>query len=248
MLVPTLFLAILVGLSLGLLGGGGSILTVPILGYVAGMPPAAAIAASLFVVAVTSVVGIIPHARAGRVLWRTGLVFGAAGMAGAFAGGQLSRLFPPRLLMIAFGAMMVVTGIAMLRRRPATPRSLAPSHARALAQGFGVGVVTGLLGVGGGFLIVPALVLFGSIAMERAVGTSLLVIAMSAFAGFASHATVAIDWTTTLAVALVASASCWFGGRFVGRVPAPTLRRVFGVLVVAVAAFVLFQELGHVTH
>ena len=113
-LLLTLLLSVLIGLSLGLLGGGGSILTVPILTYVAGLPPKEAIAASLFVVGTTSAVSAISHARAGRVRWRTGLIFGAAGMVGAFGGGILGGYIPGTVLMIAFALMMLATAAAMI--------------------------------------------------------------------------------------------------------------------------------------
>ncbi len=244
----TLALSILIGISLGLLGGGGSILTVPILGYVAGMAPKAAIASSLVVVAITSAVGVIPHARAGRVMWRTGVLFGGAGMVGAYAGGRISLLFPARALMIAFGVMMVVTAIAMLRRASQHPQVHVPREAKlgpALVQGFFVGIVTGLLGVGGGFVIVPAMVLLGGLAMEYAVGTSLVVIAMNSLAGFVGHIGDAqIDWATTLAVSGVAAVGAWLGGRLVGRIDPAILRKAFGILVIIVAVVVLVKELG----
>ncbi|MBA2541035.1 MAG: sulfite exporter TauE/SafE family protein, partial [Deltaproteobacteria bacterium] len=154
MLALTLALSILIGISLGLLGGGGSILTVPILSYVAGMPPKAAIVSSLVVVAITSAVGVIPHARAGRVMWRTGVWFGGAGMVGAFVGGRVSMLFSACALMIAFGVMMVVTAVEMLRRVSQRPQPRVACETKlvpALVQGFVIGTVTGLLGVGGGF-------------------------------------------------------------------------------------------------
>ena len=117
MIALTVALAVLVGVTLGLLGGGGSILTVPLLAYVAGMDAKEAIATSLLVVGVTSAVGAISHARAGRVQWRTGILFGLAGMVGAYAGGLLSRFVPGSILLLAFAAMMIATAIAMLRGR-----------------------------------------------------------------------------------------------------------------------------------
>ncbi|MEX0835590.1 MAG: sulfite exporter TauE/SafE family protein, partial [Nitriliruptor sp.] len=122
MLVATLALALLIGVALGLLGGGGSILAVPVLVYVAGQDPKAAIAMSLLVVGVTSAAGAVSHARAGRVQWRTAAVFGAAGMVGAYGGGRLAEFIPGTWLLIAFAVMMVVTAVAMLRGR----RSPAP--------------------------------------------------------------------------------------------------------------------------
>lgn len=240
-----LSLAVLVGVSLGLLGGGGSILTVPILTYVGGMAPKAAIAASLFVVGTTSAAGAISHARAGRVRWRTGLIFGAAGMAGAYGGGHLAALIPGTVLMVAFGLMMAATAIAMLRK----PRALAPRTgelpvAKVIGEGVVVGIVTGIVGAGGGFLVVPALVLLGGLSMDVAVGTSLVVIAMKSFAGLAGHLDhVDIDWSTTLAVTAMAVGGSFLGGMLAGRIPPASLRRGFGVFVIVMAVFILGKEL-----
>jgi uncharacterized membrane protein YfcA len=246
--VPTLtvVLAVVVGVALGLLGGGGSILTVPLLVYVAGMDAKAAIAASLVVVGVTSAVSVVGHARAGRVRWRTGLLFGAAGMAGAFAGGFAGGHLPGRLLLVAFALMMAATAIAMIRGRRNAPAR--PAHAelpvgRVLLDGVAVGLVTGLVGAGGGFLVVPALALLGGLPMGVAVGTSLLVIAMKSFAGLAGYlATVPIDWALIGAVTAAAVVGSLLGARLVDRIPADTLRRAFGWFVLAMGAFVLVQQ------
>ena len=205
-LILVLALSVLIGLSLGVLGGGGSILTVPILVYVAGFEAKEAIAASLFVVGVTSAVSVFSHARAGRVMWRTGLLFGAAGMAGAFVGGLLGGHIPGQILLIAFALMMVATSIAMIRgrKKKADAGTEAPKHTelplfRVLLDGLVVGLVTGLVGAGGGFLVVPALALLGGLPMAIAVGTSLVVIAMKSFAGLAGYlTTVELDWGITL--------------------------------------------------
>jgi hypothetical protein len=247
LIVVALALALLVGVSLGMLGGGGSILTVPILTYVVGMETKSAIAASLFVVGVTSATGAIAHAHAGRIQWRTGLVFGAAGMAGAFAGGRVAAYLPGGVLMAAFAAMMIATAIAMLRGRrlasTAVPGSL--PVAKVLVEGAVVGIVTGVVGAGGGFLVVPALVLLGGLPMPVAVGTSLVVITMKSFAGLAGHlAHAAVDWPITLAITAVAVAGSVAGGRLGGRIDADHLRRGFAVLVLAMAALVLITELG----
>jgi len=245
MLALTLAAAVLVGVALGALGGGGSILTVPILVYLAGLDAKHAIAMSLFVVGVTSAVGAVAHARAGRVRWRTGLVFGAAAMAGAYGGGRLAALVPGGWLLAGFGVMMVVTAIAMIRE-PRTP--LAARHQLsvplAVAEGVVVGAVTGLVGAGGGFLVVPALVLLGGLPMTVAVGTSLVVIAMKSFAALAGYlATVDIDWSLALAVTAAAVLGGVLGGRFAGRVPDRLLRKGFGWFVVAMGVFVLAQQL-----
>jgi len=244
-MLAVLGLAVLIGISLGLLGGGGSILTVPILTYVGGMEPKAAIASSLFVVGVTSAAGVISHARAGRVRWRTGLVFGAAGMAGAYGGGRLAAFIPGHVLMIAFGLMMAATAVAMLRKpRTLAARSTELPVGKVIAEGVVVGIVTGIVGAGGGFLVVPALVLLGGLSMETAIGTSLVVIAMKSFAGLAGHlGHVDVDWPITLGVTAVAVVGSLIGGTLAGRIPPATLRRGFGVFVVVMAAFVLAKEL-----
>ena len=246
-LALTLLLAVVIGLSLGLLGGGGSILTVPILTYVAGLDPKEAIAASLFVVGVTSAFSAITHARNHRVKWRTGLVFGAAGMAGAFLGGLAGGHIPGTILMLAFALMMVATSLAMIRGRR---NGTAKTHdgelpvLKVIAEGLIVGLVTGLVGAGGGFLVVPALALLGGLSMPVAVGTSLVVIAMKSFAGLAGYlTTVSLNWTLVGAVTLVAIAGSVAGSRLAGRIPEAALRKGFGIFVLAMGIFVLVQEL-----
>lgn len=246
-LALTVGLAVLIGVSLGLLGGGGSILAVPLLVYVAGLPAQEAIATSLLVVGVTGAVALVPHARAGRVRWRTGLLFGLAGMAGAYGGGRLATFIPAAVLLTAFAVMMLGTAVKMLRGRRAcadepTPREL--SVARALAAGVAVGLLSGLVGAGGGFLVVPALTLVGGLAMPAAVGTSLLVIAMQTLAGFTGHlSSVSIDWRLAAAVTAAATLGSLAGGRVAGRIPADLLRRAFGWFVVVMGVFVLAQQL-----
>ena len=248
-LVLVLVLAVVVGITLGLFGGGGSLLMVPLLTYVAGTEPKEAIAASLFIVGVTSLISTFAHARAGNVRWRTGVVFGAAGMVGAFLGGLVGGHLPGALLMVAFALMMVATAVSMLRGRKNSPsgpgeepRSL-PLR-RVVLDGLVVGVVTGLVGAGGGFLVVPALALLGGLAMPAAVGTSLLVIAMKSFAGLAGYmATVSVDWTLMTTVTAVTVVGSLIGTLLTSRVPETTLRKGFGVFVLIMGIFVLFQEL-----
>ncbi|MDR7165879.1 putative membrane protein YfcA [Pseudarthrobacter oxydans] len=248
-LLLVLALSVVIGLSLGVLGGGGSILTVPILVYVAGFEAKEAIAASLFVVGVTSAVSVISHARGGRVMWRTGLIFGAAGMAGAFVGGLLGGHIPGQILLIAFAIMMVATSVAMLRGRKKTnDDGAAPvKHelplGRVLLDGAVVGLVTGLVGAGGGFLVVPALALLGGLPMSVAVGTSLVVIAMKSFAGLAGYlTTVQLDWGLTLSVTAAAIIGSLIGSKLAGRIPEAALRKAFGWFVLAMGTFVLTQQ------
>ncbi|MGQ4268900.1 sulfite exporter TauE/SafE family protein [Nocardiopsis changdeensis] len=241
-------LTAVVGLTLGLLGGGGSILMVPLLAYVAGLPPKEAIAVSLVVVGATSLVGAFAHARRGNVRWRTGLLFGAAGMGGAFLGGLAGGHVPGTVLMVAFALMMVATAAAMLRGggSPAGggERHGEPPLWRILADGLAVGAVTGLVGAGGGFLVVPALALLGGLPMPVAVGTSLLVIAMKSFAGLTGYlASVSPDWALVAAVTAAAVAGSLVGTRLASRVPEAALRRGFGVFVLVMGVLVLAMEL-----
>lgn len=248
MFVIGMLLSVLIGVSLGLLGGGGSILTVPTIHYVFGVEAHAAIAASLAVVGITSLAALVPHARAGRVQWRTGLTFGVASMAGAYSAGRIAKYLPAAALLVAFGAMMLVTAIAMLRKRP-TGNGAAASGKRAalpliVIEGLVVGAVTGLVGAGGGFLVVPALVLLGGLGMAEAVGTSLLVIAMKSFAAFAGSAgDVTIDGQLIATVAAAAIIGSVIGGALAGRIAGDRLQRLFGWFIVVMAVFVLGQEL-----
>lgn len=245
MIALAVALAVLVGLSLGLLGGGGSILTVPLLTYVAGLDAQRAIATSLLVVGVTSAVAAVTHARAGRVRWRLAAIFGVAAMAGAYAGGRLAHHIPGHILLIGFAVIMIAAALAMLRGR----RELADESAgrlpvaKILLQGAAVGGISGLVGAGGGFLLVPALALLGGLPMPVAVGTSLVVISMQSFAGLAGHlATEPIDWRLAGMVTGAAVAGSIVGGLAVSRVNPTALRQAFGWFVLVMAAVVLARE------
>jgi uncharacterized membrane protein YfcA len=259
MIVLAAFLSIFIGGAIGLLGGGGSILTTPLLVYVLDFTPKEAITASLFVVGVTALFGLISHARARRVQWRTGLIFGGAGMTGAFIGGQIGSQLPGALLLGAFSVMMAVTAVAMLRGR----KSVEGSHHKGLPifriilDGLVVGLVTGLVGAGGGFLVVPALALLGGLPMPIAVATSLLVVAMKSFAGFAGYALqfgngsfvslnpeTQINWSVTLIVTAGAIVGALVGSRMVGKIHPDKLRKGFGWFVLVMAVFILSQQIG----
>lgn len=246
MIALTIALAVFVGLSLGLLGGGGSILTVPLLVYIAGMEPKSAIAVSLLVVGVTSAVAAIPHARAHRVQWRTGLIFGGVAMAGAYAGGRVAEFIPGTILLFAFALMMIATAIAMLRGRKGIDTHKAPAQlpvGRVVLDGLVVGLVTGLVGAGGGFLVVPALALLGGLPMPVAIGTSLVVIAMKSTAGLAGYlSTVSIDWTLAAGVTLAAVVGSLIGGKLVGAISPDHLRKGFAWFVLAMSAVIFVQE------
>lgn len=250
-LLVALLLSTLVGGSLGLLGGGGSILTTPILLYVVGMGSHEAIATSLLVVGGTSLVALLPHARGGRVRWRTGALFGVTSMAGAYTAGRFAHLLPGTVLILAFGGMMVVTAAAMMRKGRAPQRAEATaasaeaprSMAKIVLDGLIVGGVTGLVGAGGGFLVVPALVILGGLPMREAVGTSLLVITLKSFAALAGHlGATPIDFGLATLITGAAIVGSLGGSSFAGRVRQDVLRRGFAWFVVVMAVFLLSQE------
>ncbi|MGB0591106.1 MAG: sulfite exporter TauE/SafE family protein [Myxococcota bacterium] len=246
MLMVTL-LATLIGLSLGLLGGGGSILAVPVLAYGAGLPAKEAIATSLIVVGTTALFALIPHARRGCVEWRTGGIFSLTAMGGAYLGGLMSEWFSGTTLLLLFAAMMVVTALAMFRGRgELEPRMDTPMPVGlVVSEGLAVGAATGLVGAGGGFLVVPALVLLGGMEMHKAVGTSLMVIALKSLAAFAGHAGhVPIELPLALVVAAAAVVGSFVGAAFSERIPAQTLRKVFACVVLLTAGYVVWREAG----
>lgn len=245
MLLLASLLSLLIGAILGLLGGGGSILTVPMLVYLLGMDGKEGIASSLFVVGATSLVGVATHATLGNVRWKIGLLFGAVGMASAFLAGNLARWIPERALLLGFAGVMLATAFAMMRGRRGADGPPAPlSLGRIGLLGSSVGMVSGLVGAGGGFLVVPALSLLGGLRMTEAIGTSLFVIALQAFAGFGGHSTyVKLNWSL-LAVITTASVVGSIAGAAAGRhVPQELLRRGFAFFVWVMGFFILSQEL-----
>mmetsp|Transcript_105525 Transcript_105525/g.268095 ORF Transcript_105525/g.268095 Transcript_105525/m.268095 type:complete len:282 (-) Transcript_105525:216-1061(-) len=268
MYVLAVVLSFFIGVSLGLLGGGGSILTVPTLVYVLGVDPKKAIAMSLVVVGITSLAALVAHARAGNVAWRMGVIFGLSGMAGSFLGGICAFFLSGRVLLILFALMAIGTSFAMLcgSQKPAAADAeefssangrLVVSEAslvdaeqhehplwRIILDGLIVGVVTGLVGAGGGFLVVPALVLLAGLDIRVALGTSLLVISMKSFAGYLGHALhEKIDFQLTAVVSLSAVLGSFLGGYFTLLVPQQVLRKGFAALVLVVGVLQLVTEL-----
>ncbi|MDX3242037.1 sulfite exporter TauE/SafE family protein [Streptomyces sp. ME18-1-4] len=218
------------------LAGGGSILTVPALVYLLGFSPVAATTAGLVIVIATAVTALLAHARAGAVRWRAELLFAAAGLPPAAAAGALSSRVPEPVLTLMFAGLAALAAIRMLRRR--APRGDGRvSAARAAGAGAGLGAVTGFLGVGGGFLAVPALVGVLAVPMSAAVGTSLLVVAANALAALTARAfrAVHLDWTLIMPFLATAALGAWDGRRLAAKVSAATLQRVFGGVLLAVA-------------
>lgn len=248
LILPLIFGA-LIGLSLGLVGGGGSILTVPILVYAIGQPAHVATTTSLAIVGTNALVGVIGHARSGNVLLKTGLAFGAAGFLGAVAGTWLNRRVPGQLLLALFAFVMLAAAAAMLRKRSATPVATggedynARGWLKLVLSGLGTGLMTGFFGVGGGFVIVPALVLILGLPMRAAVGTSLLIIALNSASGLiARFGSGGLDWGVTLLFILGGAAGVALGVRLAGRLPQRRLTQSFAGLIVLVAAYVLYRS------
>ena len=240
-----LALAAVIGISLGLLGGGGSILAVPILVYVVGMEPKTAIAASLLVVGTTSLIGALQHWRAKNIDVRTALVFGIVSMAGSFAGGRAAAYLSDWFQLTLFAVVMLAASVSMFRSRGDDAAAAAPRLGFIVVAAAVVGLLTGVVGVGGGFLIVPALVLFSGVAMKRAVGTSLLVIAMNSASGFLAYAGhVNIDWSYTALFTSIAIAGVFVGSAVVPYVSQSVLKRSFAAFLIAVAGFILVQNAG----
>lgn len=235
--VLALLAGALVGLALGSLGAGGSILSVPTLIYLLGFSPAEATTASLIIVIVTSLTALLAHARARTVRWRAGLLFAAAGLLPAAAAGLLSARIPATVLTLAFAVLAVLAGLHMLRRRTPSVNGTV-SVPRATGAGAALGAVTGFLGVGGGFLAVPALVTALAVPMSAAVGTSLLVIIANALVALAARTSteVSLDWALIMPFIATAVLGAWDGKRLSEKVQPATLQRVFGGLLLTVAA------------
>jgi len=239
-------LAVLVGISLGLLGGGGSILTVPLLVYGLGFGAKTAIAMSLPIVGATSLAGAVGHWRAGNVRPRTAVAFGLAAMAGAFAGARLAGLLSGTMQLAILGLVMLGAALSMFRngvRSDSGAKHFGHGLVPLLAIALGVGVLTGIVGIGGGFLIVPALVLLAGVPMKQAIGTSLLVIVMNSAAGFAGYlGRVAVPWGFVAGFTAFAILGVLAGTALVRAVPQGQLKRAFAVFLVAVALFTLYQN------
>ncbi|MEU1365299.1 sulfite exporter TauE/SafE family protein [Streptomyces sp. NPDC005803] len=246
-LVLALIAGAVVGLALGGLGGGGSVIAVPALIYLLGFGPAAATTAGLLIVIATSLTGLLAHARDGLVRWRTGGLFAAAGIVPAALAGAVSVRLPSGVLTAAFAVLAVVAGVRMLRAA-GTPRAAGLPDAvpvrRAAGAGAGLGAVTGLLGVGGGFLAVPALVTVLALPMRAAVGTSLLVIIVNSTAALAVRLATPtpLDWALIAPFAATAVLGAWDGKRLAAKVSTDSLQRVFGAVLLAVAVFMLVDS------
>lgn len=256
-------LGFLVGVVMGALGGGGAVLAVPILVYVAGQEPQDATSSALLIVMLAALGGIVPHARDGNVRFRAGLAFGAAGIAGSIGGSTLNTFVPPDVLLLCFAVLLVVVAVVMYQRsahvepdvpggtaEPGTdaipgadvaPGTLTVGANRAvevLASGTAIGLLTGFFGVGGGFVIVPTLIFVLRFPVREAVGTSLLVIAINSLVALiARQAWGTIEWSVALPFAAAALLGVVAGRSVAARFPTGALMRIFAVLLFAVAAY-----------
>ncbi len=247
-------LAGLIGLSLGLLGGGGSILTVPIFVYVLGFDSKTAIALALPVVGGASLIGAVGHWKAGNVDLKLAALFGAVAMVGAYSGARAAAYLPGSLQLALLGLVMLAAAVSMflsakrdvardaardgagLPRRPVTRTTL-------LLVALGVGALTGVVGIGGGFLIVPALVLLAHVPMKQSIGTSLVVIALNSAAGFAGYlGQIEFPWGFLLGFMAVASAGILVGTYLVRFVSQAALKQAFAVFLVVMGTFILYQN------
>ncbi|WGV25642.1 sulfite exporter TauE/SafE family protein [Halotia branconii] len=252
-------LATCIGVSLGLIGGGGSVLALPILVYVMGVPPKSAIAMTLVIVGTVSLLGVIPHWRAKNVNLKTAFIFGSATMLGAFVGAKIATLpvVTASFQMLLFAIMMLLAAVLMIRRssKPVAADDKLAFYPQPvckycwlwlMSEGLGVGILTGLIGVGGGFAIVPALVLLGNVPMKQAIGTSLLIIAFNSVAGFLGYlGHISLNWSLMLSFIVAASVGTIPGAYLAQFVPANRLQKSFGYFLLAVAAWVLVQNRHH---
>ena len=245
-MIAALSLGLFVGIVLGVVGGGGSIIAVPALVYGVGMSPAEAIPTSLLAVGVSSLAALIPRLREG-INWPVVLIVGAAGIPAAWGGTAVGRLLDPNILMLAFAVIMMIAGIRMLMRTTETEGSCStgPNRAfrscapKAVGVGVLVGFLTGLLGVGGGFLLTPALTLFLGLRMKQAVGSSLAIIVINSAAGFGAHAAgFTLDWPSVLSFAIPAILGSLLAARLARHLNDKHIRISFAVLIFTVAAWV----------
>jgi hypothetical protein len=247
-------LAIAIGVSLGLIGGGGSILAVPILIYVMGISSKTAIAMSLFIVGLVSLVGAIPHWQKGNVNLKMAIVFAPMAMLGSYTGAKITALpwITDTFQLISFGVVMVIASVLMIRQggqkkeilaieKPSTKKSF--PWLTILISGLGTGIITGFVGVGGGFLIVPALVLLAGVPMKKAIGTSLLIILAQSTTGFIGYLNqVEVNWQIAIVFTIFASIGTFMGAYFNQFIDAKNLQKGFGYFVLAVATFVLIKQ------
>jgi len=240
--------AFIVGACVGLLGSGGSILNIPVLIYIVGESEKSAIAESLVIVGIIAVFAAIPYARKGLIVWRSAALFGGPGMIGAYLGASLAEFVPASVQLLLLAVIMLVAAFFMFQ--PPVNGVAAPrAYWKIASDGLMVGILTGLVGVGGGFLIVPTLVLLGGLTMRQAVGTSLVIIALKSLAGFIKYRDVlaklglSVDWSLVVLFAGLGAVGSLAGGLVAHRIPQARLRKMFALALLAIGAYMTLQNL-----
>ena len=254
MTLPALIGALLTGITMGLLGGGGAILTVPILVYLLGHSEKAAIAESLAIIGAIALVGALRGIRSGNTELRTVVFFGLPGMAGAVIGSAISPYIPGAVQLALLAIVMLAAATMMLRsaakRKGAEPVPRRHSVPLLATQGIGIGILTGLVGVGGGFLIVPALVILGRVPMKRAVPTSLAIIFLNTISGFLTHLRYtsqpdapSVNWAIIALFSAVGIAGSFAGAHIGARIDQRLLRKFFAIFLILLAIYILWKQL-----
>ena len=244
--------ALAIGITLGLLGSGGSILTVPVLVYLLDQPEKVAIAGSLAIVGAIALIAAVPYARQRLIDWRSVLLFGLPGMAGTWTGAWAAQFVSGALQLLVFAFVMLAAAWSMFRAAPAADGQGPREAWKVVIDGLAVGALTGFVGVGGGFLIVPALVLLGGLTMQRAIATSLLIIAMKSAAGFWKYLSVlaatglALDWNVIGVFIVIGGLGSFAGNLVSNRLPQSVLRRGFAIFLVLMAVFIIWRTLPRV--
>jgi len=244
--------ALFVGLSLGLMGSGGSILTVPVLIYLAGEQEKVAIAESLGIVGAVSLAGFVPYAFKKQVHWESVILFGLPGMAGTYVGAMIAGYVSGTFQLMLFALVMLIAAVMMFRDKKEIDKSgeVDVQHTwwKIVLEGLAIGVLTGLVGVGGGFLIVPALVLLGGLPMHLAIGTSLIIIAMKSFSGFFKYIDVlenlnlSMNWDLVLIFSLIGATGSFVGKTVGSKISNKGLKQGFAVFLVVMGSYMIYMN------
>jgi len=240
-----------IGLSLGLMGSGGSILTVPVLVYLVDQPEKIAIAGSLVIVGSIALLGALPYMRQGLVDWTTVWLFGIPGMIGTYGGAWISAYLTGIMQLAIFAGVMLLASYFMLRpKKNIEQESDHQRHVfKIVADGLLVGIVTGIVGVGGGFLIVPALVLLGGLTMRNAIATSLVIIALKSFSGFVKYLDVleqtgmVLDWQVIGVMIMLGGLGSAIGNKIANKVPQDKLKKMFGIFLIVMGFYILYRSI-----
>ncbi len=247
--------AILIGVTLGLLGSGGSILTVPVLTYLVGQETKVAIATSLMIVGIITLFAGIPYALQKQIKWRTVFVFGLPGILGAMTGAWGAHFVSDAVQMLIFSILLLMASYLMfepIKLKEANHEHSERAMHQIIIDGFIAGTITGLVGVGGGFLIIPALVLLGGLSMRLAIGTSLIIVAMNSFAGFLGYITVlenlelALDWHVIIIFSILGILGSWAGKKLGNNIKQIHLKKGFAVFLILMGVFILYENVPHI--